>query len=349
MVKGSDKKWASTSNKVNGALLLIFMIAGFGFFFWYSWSQFDVYTLGKAASEHGVNTDDLFWITTAVTGVVFVLTNVLLFWFGFKYQYKEGEKAKFYPDNTKLELMWTVIPAIVLSVLVFTGLKEWNNITSQASKDAEVIEIMGYQFAWIVRYPGVKDNKLGDYNYKRIDASNQVGIVLEDPNSYDDFIPLELHLPKGKEVLLKIRARDVLHSVFIPHMRVKMDAVPGMPTHFKFTPTMTTEEMRTELGNPEFDFFVSCTEVCGRGHFSMKLKMVVHEPEEYEAWKAEQPTWLSLNPEYLEQVPEDQRELARIKSGIASAEDTQESEPSEQTEAEASEETAALEETEASL
>lgn len=317
VVKGSDKKWVSTSNKVNGALMLLFMIGAFGLFFWYSWTYFEDYTL-PIASEHGMLTDKLFWITTAVTGVVFVITNVLLFYFSYKYQHRDGERAKFYPDNTKLELMWTVIPAIVLSVLVFTGLKAWNDITSKASDDAEVIEIMGYQFAWGVRYPGVKDNKLGDYDYRRIDAANQFGMKLEDENSYDDFMPLELHLPKDKEVLLKIRARDVLHSVFIPHLRVKMDAVPGMPTHFKFTPTKTTEEMRTELGDPEFDYFITCTEICGRGHFSMKLKVVIEDQDDYEKWKAEQPTWLKLNEDYLEQVPADKRELAKIKAGIES-------------------------------
>lgn len=320
VVKGTDKKWVSKSNSVNAALMLLFMIGSFGLFFWYSWTYFEDYTL-PVASEHGVLTDQLFWVTTAVTGVVFVITNILLFYFSFKYQHKEGERAKFYPDNTKLELMWTVVPAIVLSVLVFTGLKAWNDITSEASDEAEIVEIMGYQFAWGVRYPGTKDDVLGNYDYKLINATNQFGMDLTDENSYDDFMPLEIHLPVGKEVLLNIRARDVLHSVFIPHLRVKMDAVPGMPTNFKFTPTKTTEDMRTELGDPEFDYFITCTEICGRGHFSMKLKLVIEEEADYEAWKAKQPTWLSLNPEFLEEVPADKRELAKIKAGIETEEE----------------------------
>ncbi len=321
VVKGTDKKVVSTSNKVNAALMMIFMIAGFAFMFWYSWVYFDKYTL-PVASEHGEVTDRLFWITTAVTGFIFILTNILLFWFGYKYQYKEGTRAKFYPDDTKLELFWTVVPAIVLSVLVFTGLQAWNDITSEASEDAEVIEVMGYQFAWAVRYPGVKDNQLGNYDYKLIDdkSGNLFGIDITDENSYDDFTPLELHLPKGKEVLLKIRARDVLHSVFLPFQRVKMDAVPGMPTHFKFITNKTTEEMRAETGDPEFDYFLTCTEICGRGHFSMKLKVVVDEPADYEKWKAEQQTWLQLNPDFIERIPEEKRELAKIKSGIETKE-----------------------------
>lgn len=315
VVKGSDKKIAGTTNKINAAMMLVFLFGSFGLFFWYSFTYFDDYTL-PVASEHGVETDTLFWVTMGVTGFIFVLTNVLLFYFGWRYQHRDGAKAKFYPDNTKLEVMWTLVPAVVLTGLVFTGLRAWNDITSGASDDAEVIEIMGYQFAWAVRYPGVKDNELGDYDYMLTDASNQWGMDLTDENSYDDFTPNELHLPKGKEVLLQIRARDVLHSVFLPHFRVKMDAVPGMPTHFKFVPTKTTAEMRTELGDPDFDYFITCAEVCGRGHFSMKLKVVVDEPADYQAWKEEQTPWLKVYPEYLKQVPKEKRELAIIKSGI---------------------------------
>lgn len=319
VAKDTDKKVVSASNKVNGFLMVAVMLLGFGFMAWYSWTYFDKYTL-PIASEHGEVTDRLFWITTAVTGIVFVLTNILLFWFSFKYQHKEGGKARFYPDNTKLELLWTVVPAIVLSVLVFTGLDAWTDITDKASEDAEVIEVMGYQFAWAVRYPGVKDNKLGAYDYKLIDdtAGNLFGIDVTDENSYDDFTPLEMHFPKGKEVLLKIRARDVLHSVFLPYHRVKMDAVPGQQNHFKFIANKTTQEMRDELDDPEFEYFMTCTEICGRGHFSMRFRVVVDEVEDYEKWKAEQQTWLQLNPDFLDKIPENKRKLAKIKSGIES-------------------------------
>lgn len=317
VVKGTDKKVVGTSNKINAALMLVFLFGGFGLFFWYSFTYFDDYTI-PIASEHGIDVDTTFWITTAITGFVFVLTNVLLFYFSFRYQHREGQKAVFFPDNVKLEVAWTLVPAVVLAALVFSGLKAWNDITGPASDDAEVIEIMGYQFGWAVRYPGVKDNQLGNYDYRLINDAqgNQMGIDVTDENSYDDFTVLEMHIPKGKEVLLNIRARDVLHSVFMPHFRVKMDAVPGMPTHFKFTATKTTEEMRKETGDPEFDYFITCTEICGRGHFSMKVNMVVEEPEAYEAWKAEQQTWLKLNPDYLKKVPAGKKELAIIKAGI---------------------------------
>jgi len=265
--RGTDKKVDTVSNKWNAALLLIFVIAAGIVTIYYSVVWFDDYNL-PLASEHGAVTDNLFWVTMVITGVVFVITQVLLFYFSYKYQYKENKRAKFYADNDKLEIVWTVVPAIALTVLVIYGLQAWNNITDEAPQDAEVIEIMGMQFAWSTRYPGA-DNKLGDYDYRIIDAVNSFGVDFTDRNAHDDFVPREMHIPKGHPVLLKIRARDVLHSVFAPHFRLKMDAVPGMPTKFWFVATKTTEEMRAETGNPDFNYEIACTELCGRGHFTI--------------------------------------------------------------------------------
>src|SRR5690606_29737783 len=117
-------------------------------------------------------------------------------------------------------------------------------------------------------------------------------------------------------ILLKIRAKDVLHSVFLPHFRVKMDAVPGMPTQFKFKVTKTTEQMSSETGNPNFNYELACTEICGRGHFSMKMSVIVEDQASYERWKASQEAWLKQNPDYLKNVPVELREAAMIKAGI---------------------------------
>jgi cytochrome c oxidase subunit II len=265
---------------------------------------------------HGAWTDTLFWITMAVTVIAFSIISIVMFIFIYQYRYQEGRKAKFYPDNHYLELAWTIIPAIVLAVLIFTGLRAWNDITSPAKEDAEVIELVAQQFQWNVRYPGVKDNKLGTHKHTNIDGVNQLGLNLADKNSFDDFQALQVHLPKGKEVLLKIRAKDVLHSVYLPHFRVKMDAVPGMTTQFKFVATKTTQEMRDELGNQNFNYELACAEICGRGHFSMRMEVIVHEEADYERWKKEQQPWLKLNPDYLKKVPAELQEAAMIMSGM---------------------------------
>ncbi|MCU0420263.1 MAG: cytochrome c oxidase subunit II, partial [Cyclobacteriaceae bacterium] len=222
------------TNNLQAYLLLLFMVVSMVAFYWYSFSHFDEYTLPESASAHGRVTDGLFWTTMWITLFSFSIIFVVMFWFTFKYRYQKQRKAVFFADNHKLEIVWTVIPAIVLALLIFSGLRAWSDITSPAGENAEVVEVVAQQFAWTARYPGVKDKELGQVNYKMIDASNEFGLNLADANTHDDFKSLELHLPPDKEILLKIRAKDVLHSVFLPHFRVKMDAVPGLQTHFKF-------------------------------------------------------------------------------------------------------------------
>ncbi|MFN3800773.1 cytochrome c oxidase subunit II [Belliella pelovolcani] len=314
VVKGSDKKIASSSNKVNALLFVVFLIGAGGLMFWYSIKEFDNYNL-PLGSEHGAVTDQLFWITMAVTGIVFIITHILLFIFPYKYQYNEKRKATFYPDNNKLEVIWTVVPAVVLAILVIGGWKAWSDITAPAPENAHVVEIMGYQFAWEVRYPGL-DNVLGDHDYRLVnEVNNPSGVDFSDRNALDDFTSPVVVIPKGEPVLFKIRARDVLHSVFAPHMRLKMDAVPGMPTRFWFTPTKTTAEMRQELGDDEFVYEIACTEICGRGHFSMRREIRVVEPAEYQEWLKEQKPYIVNNPALVENLPSDLKELADITIG----------------------------------
>jgi cytochrome c oxidase subunit II len=268
VMKGSDKKRASGSNKVNAALFMVFLVLSIILMTWYSIKEFDNYQL-PIASEHGAITDNLFWVTMAVTGFIFILTHILLFWFSYRYQYQEDKRAAYYPDNNKLEIIWTLVPALVLTVLVISGWRAWKDITSPAPENAHVIELLGYQFAWDIRYAG-QDNQLGRFDYRLIDGTNSRGVDFTDENALDDFEAARVVIPKGEPVLFSIRARDVLHSVFAPHMRLKMDAVPGMPTRFWFVPTKTTAEMRQETGNPDFEYEIACTEVCGAGHFSMR-------------------------------------------------------------------------------
>lgn len=313
-MKGRKEGEVSSNNGVHAILFILFLVIGFGATFWYSYTRFDLYNL-PVASAHGVETDQLFWITMAVTGFVFILTHIALFVFPYMYQYKKDRKALFYPDNSTLEKIWTLVPAVVLALLIFSGLGVWNKITKEAPEDAEVVEIMGYQFAWRVRYPG-NDGKLGQHDFRLIDATNQFGMDFRDKASYDDFVPRKMVIPVDKPVLLKIRARDVLHSVYAPHFRLKMDAVPGMPTSFWFVPTKTTEQMRAETGNPDFKYEIACTEICGKGHFSMAIEVEVVDQTSYKKWYAEQTTWVDNNMDYIKSLPSDVRDFAMIQTGI---------------------------------
>jgi len=308
VASGAFYKKAGFSNRVNAALFPIFFVVGL-FAAVYSSLQAAPDFLPTASSEHGVVTDKLFWLSMWVIGIVFVATHILLFLFPFQYQYREDRKAYFFPENHKLELVWTVIPAIVLASLVFTGWKAWTDITSDAPANAYEVELTGKQFNWIARYPG-KDLRIGKYNFRKIDASNEVGMDFSDKANFDDFYSGDVHFPVGKPVLLKIHARDVLHSVFLPHFRVKMDAVPGMPTRFWFVPTKTTEQMRSDLGNPKFNYELACTEVCGRNHFGMRKVVIVEEEEDYLKWLNSQESFFAKNPTYIKDVPDNLRAMA---------------------------------------
>ena len=190
---------------------------------------------------------------------------------------------------------------------------------SAAPEEAEVIEIVGQQFQWSVRYTG-KDKRLGPSDYRKIDVTNTLGIDFSVQSSFDDFVESrKMMLPVGRPVEFKIRAKDVLHSVYIPHFRLKMDAVPGMPTRFWFVPTKTTKEMRAETGNDEFVYELACAEICGRGHYTMRMAIEVVEQKEYDEWFAKQGSWLSKNKDYMSRVPEGLKELAMISAGISPA------------------------------
>ena len=174
LVKGKEAKEgkADSYNRLNASLFMVFSVVSIGGFLWYSIVNIEGYTL-PIASDIGKITDHLFWLTMAITVFAFVIISIAMFWFTYKYQYNENRRAEFISDNHKLEIIWTIVPAIVLALLIFRGLRVWNEITGPASADAEVIELVGQQFNWLARYPGVKDKQLGLVNYKLTDASNE--------------------------------------------------------------------------------------------------------------------------------------------------------------------------------
>ena len=307
-LKGKDIAQESTNRKV-GAQFLVF---GISFLVLTIWSalHYKNFMLGYgphlSASEHGVEVDRSFNLTLIVTGIVFILTHVALFYFAWKYSGKRARKAEFMAHDNKLEIVWTALPALVMAILVFDGLITWNKVMADVSTEDSYLEIgaTGYQFAWALRYPGA-DGKLGEKNFRKITGTNILGQDWNDEKNWDDFIADELVLPVGKQVRIRISSRDVLHSFFLPHFRVKMDAVPGMPTYFVFTPSTTTEEYRERLKNykeyqvpdpdyPEkqlwqtFNYELACAELCGKGHFSMRKKVRVVSQEEYDEWLAKQ-------------------------------------------------------------
>ena len=278
------------SNKINGFLMVAFMVLGFVGIYVCNEYLFDKTLLAQeSASIQGEKVDQMIWITLIVTGIVFVITQVLLFWFAYKYQENDNRKVFFFAHSTKLELIWTAIPAITLTVLVIFGLRNWFFFTGEAPKNAMVVEVTGKQFGWIFRYPG-KDAVFGKKYYKNIDpAVNSVGIVWDDKLAQDDILTEQtMYVVKGTPVKLIIGSRDVIHDVGLSHFRLKMDAVPGIPTTMWFTPKFTTAEMKEKTGNPNFAYEISCDQICGNGHYSMKGIVEVVTQEEYDMWMAKQ-------------------------------------------------------------
>lgn len=283
-----EERTRRESNRINGFLLLVFLVLGL-FGVWYCNHVLKDKILGEAASNHGERVDTMLYITLAITFIVFVITQVALFWFAYKYQEKEGQKAYYFPHNNKLELIWTVIPAITLTVLVGFGLYYWYEITGEAPEDAQVVEVTGSQFKWEFRYPGA-DKQLGKKYYREINPlqNNPLGQVWTDPANHDDVVgSQEMHVVVGKPVKLVIYAKDVIHDVGLAHFRMKMDAVPGTPTTMWFTPKFTTREMQKKYGD-DFTYEISCDQMCGAGHYSMRGTIIVESQAEFNIWLKKQ-------------------------------------------------------------
>ena len=304
-------------NNTQGYMMLAFVF----FIYWilaYCFWKWGNVLLPVAASEHGLEIDQLMLITMVVIFVVGIITQWLLHYFAFVYRGSKDKKALFYAENHRLEFIWTIIPVIVLAVLIIYGLFTWTDIMSfDEDDDPMVVELYAYQFDWRARYGGL-DNTLGEANVRLIEGLNQLGVDVSDPNAQDDKVVTELHLPIGKKVLFKMRAQDVLHSAYMPHFRAQMNCVPGMITQFAYTPNITTKDMRLEedviakvkhineirtaknieliakgeeaLEMYDFEFLLLCNKICGSNHFNMQMNIIVETEEEFNTWISEQGT-----------------------------------------------------------
>ena len=298
VLKG-EKKNFEQHNRINGFLMIAFLVLGLIGVYWCN-ELYKGKILGESASVHGEQIDTMLYITIAITGIVFVITQVLLFWFAYKFQYSEKRKAFYFPHDNRLEVIWTVIPAIALTVLVGFGLFYWFRITGEAPKDSLEVEVTGKQFGWIFRYPG-KDNTFGKKYYQNISDkdNNSLGLIWEDPYAKDDIVVgNEMYIVKDQPVKLIINSRDVIHDVGLVYFRQKMDAVPGTPTTLWFIPKFTTDEMKKKLNNPDFEYEISCDQMCGRGHYTMRGIIKVVTKDEFILWKAKQ------KPNYVQVFPD---------------------------------------------
>jgi cytochrome c oxidase subunit II len=233
---------------------------------------------------HGVSAstpwiDHQFALTYVIMGVVFVAAQGALGLFVWQYRDRPGAgKVAYSHGNTKMEVTWTVLTAILFLGLNLMGSPIWaSERFAPAAADSIPVEVTGMQFAWYFRYPG-PDGKFGRTDAKLIDPSSgneaAVGLDPSDPASKDDVVTGTMYIPVNREVDLRLRAIDVIHSFFIPQMRFKQDAVPGLDIHMHFTPT--------EIG----DYEIACAELCGLGHYKMHGMVHVVSQEDFDKWVA---------------------------------------------------------------
>lgn len=291
ILRGEKKVNAQVNRAIAFLLVAMFVLGLWGI--WECHNYFKDMMLPIAACKTGERYDAMFNTTVVVTGIVFLLTQAVLFWFCFKYQASDKRTTYFFAHSNKLELIWTTIPAIAMAVLVAIGLRNWYEVTSPAPAEATVIEIVGKQFNWLIRYPG-KDNELGKRDFRKInDANNVLGLDWSDPHNSDDIIAQngEMHVVVGKPVKLVIGSRDVIHDVGLPHFRMKMDAVPGITTTLWFTPTITSDSMKLITKNPNFVYEIACDQLCGKGHYAMRGTIIVETQAQYDKWMASQSSY----------------------------------------------------------
>jgi cytochrome c oxidase subunit 2 len=207
--------------------------------------------LPENVSTYGAEIDRLFYFIYYLTGVTFLLVQATLLVFVVMYRARPGRRATYSHGNTQLEVVWTVIPAVILGALALASRSTWADIKARQPATDFVIQVTAKQFNWEVAFPGA-DGKL----------DTEDDIVMD-----NDF-----HVPVNKVVRIQLRSRDVIHSLFIPNLRLKQDAVPGrdIPVWFE----------ATKPGKYE----MPCAELCGFGHSGMKGYLFVDTPEDYAAW-----------------------------------------------------------------
>ena len=230
-----------------------------------------------AISEHGPALDRQFLITIIVVGISFAAAQIGLGWMAWKYRDtgKAGDRGLYTHGSNRLEMIWTVVTAVVFISLGIMGQSVWASLRlHDAPAGSYTVEVVAQQFQWNFHYPG-KDNVFGKTDPKLIDdgSLNFVGLDESDPNAKDDSVITALAIPVNKPVELRLRSKDVIHSFWVPPLRFKQDLVPGMEIKVHFT--------ATKVGQYE----LACAELCGQLHFKMRSFMLVLPDDEMDSLK----------------------------------------------------------------
>jgi cytochrome c oxidase subunit 2 len=186
--------------------------------------------------------------------------------------------------STYLEVAVAVVEAVLL---IGFAIPLWATRVEALppENEAVVVQVTGEQFAWNMHYPG-PDRVFGRTDIKLLDLqTNPLGLDRSDPAAMDDVTTVnQLYLPVNTPIIVRLRSKEVIHSFGVPEFRVKQDAIPGLTIPIWFIPTVTTAEMRTRTGNPEFQYEIACAQLCGLGHARMRGFVTVQTAEEFQTW-----------------------------------------------------------------
>jgi cytochrome c oxidase subunit 2 len=229
--------------------------------------------LPENISAYGGEIDHLYYLILWITGITFILTEGLLLYAILRFRHKPGCKAVYTHGHHKLEMIWTIVPGLILLFLAVYQVKTWARVKMDIPEGADPVRVRVFakQFEWNFGYPGL------DGTFDTKDDTYSIGV---------------LTIPVDRPVVLRMRSLDVIHSLFMPHLRFKQDLMPGMDITGWTQATKTTAQGRQERGDPKFDYEIACAELCGIQHHAMRARVKIEDPAGYENWlKEENISW----------------------------------------------------------
>jgi cytochrome c oxidase subunit II len=268
-------------------LFLMVPVLGVGTFVWAmaGWWPMHGHWLPENINAHGGVIDSLFMFILVLTGVIFIATTVAMFWFMWRYDAGANRDAvAFTHGSHTLEVVWSILPAATLVFIAIYQMNAWADAKMRRPKMSNgeiklpLAEVTGRQFEWRLRYAYTKTE-----NWKQ----GEPFIFGKD----DIYLVNDLHLPVNEEIVLSIKSADVLHSFFLPNLRVKQDVVPGMKQFVWFQPTKAGV------------YDIVCAELCGWGHYKMRGRVTIESREKYDLWlaqKAQEQNQAGFTPEPVE-------------------------------------------------
>jgi cytochrome c oxidase subunit 2 len=272
MADGSGPGRVTLSGVVLAFLILVLILASLYLFI------AKPYWFPTLASVHGASIDSLFGVVLVVSGIAFVVVQGMLGFFIARYGQNGTERAAYWHDNPRAEAFLLIGTAVILTVLVFMGQRVWASFYfTDAPADSLVVQVTGEQFSWNFHYAG-PDGVFGRTDNSLITAANNVGLDANDAAAKDDVVTSnQMHMIVNRAVKIRLRSKDVIHSFFLPNLRVKQDAVPGMGIEVWFMP------------NRAGQYEIACAELCGLGHYRMKGALTIDESQQkFDDWYKEQ-------------------------------------------------------------